>query len=54
VTPFGALAGGLIATTALGLRGTLLMAGVGVFVAFLPLLARPLRTVRAIPTASEP
>ena len=53
VTPFGALAGGLIATTALGLRGTLLMAGIGVFVAFVPLLAQPLRTVRTIPTVSE-
>jgi MFS family permease len=53
VTPIGALAGGLIATSALGLRGTLLMAGVGVLVAVVPLLARPLRTIRTIPTASE-
>jgi predicted MFS family arabinose efflux permease len=53
VTPFGALAGGLLATTAIGLRGTLLVAGIGVLVAFVPLLARPLRTVRSIPTADS-
>jgi MFS family permease len=50
VTPFGALAGGLIATSAFGLRGTLLLAGLGVLVAFVPLLNRSLRTVRTIPT----
>jgi MFS family permease len=53
VTPFGALAGGLIATTALGLRGTLLLAGIGVLLAFVPLLVRPLRTIRTIPTSTE-
>ena len=53
VTPFGALAGGLLATTAIGLRGTLLVAGIGVLVAFVPLLARPLRTVRSIPTVES-
>jgi MFS family permease len=53
VTPFGALAGGLLATTALGLRGTLLLAGVGVLAAVVPLLVRPLRTVRTIPTSAE-
>jgi predicted MFS family arabinose efflux permease len=51
VTPFGALAGGLLATTALGLRGTLLVAAIGVLVAFVPLLARPLRSVATIPTS---
>ena len=50
VTPFGALAGGLLATTALGLRGTLLIAAIGVLGAFVPLLARPLRTVMSIPS----
>jgi MFS family permease len=50
VTPFGALAGGLLATTALGLQGTLLLAGIGVLLASVPLLARPLRTVRSIPS----
>jgi MFS family permease len=50
VTPFGALAGGLLATTALGLRGTLLIAAIGVLGAFVPLLVRPLRTVTSIPS----
>lgn len=49
VTPFGALAGGLLASTALGLRGTLLVAAVGVLVAFVPLLVRPLRSAQSIP-----
>jgi MFS family permease len=53
VTPFGALAGGYVATTSLGLRGTLLLAGVGVFLAFIPLLARQLRSTRTIPSAAE-
>ena len=51
VTPFGALAGGLLASTGLGLRGTLIVAGLGVLVATVPLLARPLRTVRSIPAS---
>jgi MFS family permease len=51
VTPFGALAGGLLAATGLGLKGTLVVAGVGVLLAFLPLLVPALRTVREIPSA---
>ena len=49
VTPFGALAGGLLATTALGIVGALLLAGFGVLIASVPLLLRPLRTVQSIP-----
>ena len=55
VTPFGALAGGALATTAIGLRGTLFVAGVGVLAATLPLLVQPLRSIRAIPSGqAEP
>jgi hypothetical protein len=50
VTPFGALAGGLLATTALGIEGTLWLAAFGVLLAFVPLLAPSLRTVRRIPS----
>ena len=53
VTPFGALAGGILATSALGLRGTLAIAAVGVLVAFLPFMSRPLRTVRTIPSGTD-
>jgi MFS family permease len=53
VTPFGALAGGLLASTALGLRGTLLVAAVGVLIAFVPLLVRPLRSVQSIPIGEK-
>jgi MFS family permease len=52
VTPFGALAGGLLATTVLGLRGTLAIAAVGVLLAFLPFMSRGLRTVREIPSGA--
>ena len=50
VTPFGALAGGFLAATGLGLNGTLWLAGIGVLLATLPLLAPELRRVRAIPS----
>ena len=53
VTPFGAIAGGLLAGTALGLQGTLWLAGLGVLLATLPLFAPSLRRVRAIPAESE-
>jgi MFS family permease len=53
VTPFGALAGGILATSALGLRGTLAIAAVGVLVAFVPFMSRALRTVRAIPSGPD-
>jgi predicted MFS family arabinose efflux permease len=49
VTPFGALAGGWLATTALGIRGALLVAGVGVLAATLPFLLPSVRTLRRIP-----
>jgi MFS family permease len=54
ITPLSAVLGGYLATTALGLRGTLMIAAVGAFAAVLPLLVRPLRTLRrppAMPTA---
>jgi hypothetical protein len=53
VTPFGALAGGLLATTALGLRGTLAVAGAGVLFAFVPFLSEQLRSVRTIPSDAD-
>jgi hypothetical protein len=49
VTPFGALAGGLLAVTALGIEGTLVLAGIGVLTATVPLLVPALRSVRDIP-----
>jgi MFS family permease len=52
VTPFGALAGGLLASTGLGLVGTFWIAGFGVLAAFVPFLQRPLRTIRRIPEAA--
>jgi Na+/melibiose symporter-like transporter len=48
VTPFGALAGGLLAATVLGLQGTLLVAALGVLVATGPLLVPAIRTRRSI------
>jgi predicted MFS family arabinose efflux permease len=53
VTPFGALAGGLLAATALGLRGTIALAGVGVLAATLPLLVPGLRTIRRMPSGAS-
>jgi predicted MFS family arabinose efflux permease len=53
VTPVGALAGGLLASTDVGLRNTLLLAGLGVLFAAVPFLSRPLRSVRDVP-AYEP
>jgi len=50
VTPVGALVGGILAATGLGLTGTMVLAGVGVLAAVLPFLAPSLRTVRQIPT----
>jgi predicted MFS family arabinose efflux permease len=51
VTPFGALAGGLLATTALGIQGTLVLAGLGTLVATAPFLLPAIRDLRAIPPA---
>jgi predicted MFS family arabinose efflux permease len=53
VTPFGALTGGLLAATALGLRGTIALAGVGILAATLPLLAPGLRTIRRMPSGAS-
>ncbi|HEX5012681.1 MAG TPA: MFS transporter [Candidatus Limnocylindrales bacterium] len=52
VTPFGAVAGGLLAASGLGLDGTLALAGVGVLLAFVPLLTPAIRTVASIPSAA--
>ena len=52
VTPFGALAGGFLATTILGVRGTLAVSAVGVLFAFLPLLVRELRQTREMPASA--
>jgi len=49
VTPFGALAGGLLATTALGIEGTLFIAAVGAFVATGPFLLPAIRGLRRMP-----
>jgi Transmembrane secretion effector len=61
VTPFGALAGGFLAASGLGITGTLVVAGVGVLAATVPFLAPGLRSlvrmpvaVEAPPSASEP
>jgi MFS family permease len=50
VTPFGALAGGFLASSAIGIERTLVIAGIGVLAATVPLLAAPLRTVQVIPS----
>jgi MFS family permease len=49
ITPLSAVLGGYLATTAIGLRGTLVIAAVGAFLAVLPLLVGPLRTLRRAP-----
>ena len=54
VTPFGALAGGIIASSVLGLRGTLVLGAAGVLVATVPLLVRPMLGVREVPASSQP
>lgn len=51
VTPFGAVAGGLLAATTLGLQGTLVVAGLGVLAATAPLLLPAVRRLRRIPDA---
>ncbi|HEY2887392.1 MAG TPA: MFS transporter [Candidatus Limnocylindrales bacterium] len=48
VTPFGAVAGGLLAASAFGITATMWLAGAGVLVAFVPFLAPSLRTIRTI------
>ena len=53
ITPFSAVLGGYLATTVIGLKGTLVIAAVGAFIAVLPLLAGPLRTLRRAPAQPE-
>lgn len=53
VTPVGALAGGFLATTVVGLQGTLFVAAAGVALATLSFLEPALRSLRRIP-AAEP
>jgi predicted MFS family arabinose efflux permease len=49
VTPFGALAGGLLATTALGVQGTLVVAGLGTLIATVPFLLPAIRGLETMP-----
>jgi MFS family permease len=51
VTPLGALAGGLLATTGLGVRGTLAVAGAGTLLAAIPFLTAALRSLREVPSS---
>jgi hypothetical protein len=48
VTPVGALVGGLLAGSVIGLTGTMWLAGAGVLLGFVPFLAPSLRTIRSI------
>lgn len=52
VTPFGALFGGLLGS-AIGLRPTLLLAAVGVLLAFVWIAASPVRGLVTVPDAAE-
>ena len=52
VTPFGALVGGLLGS-AIGLRPTLLLAAVGVLLAFVWIAASPVRALVTVPDAAE-
>jgi hypothetical protein len=54
VTPFGALGGGLLATTALQIHGTLVLAGLGVLAATTMFLLPAIRGQREIPRSAEP
>lgn len=54
VTPVGALLGGWLAVSVIGLRGTLVIAALGAFAAVVPLLAAPLRTLRSVPRGPAP
>jgi hypothetical protein len=49
VTPLGAVTGGFLAATLLGIDGTLLLAGVGVLLATVPFLHPQIRSLRAMP-----
>lgn len=50
--PLGALLGGLLAEL-IGIRTALLIAGLGICVAFLPVFASPLRTMRNLPVLPD-
>jgi MFS family permease len=49
VTPVGALVGGFLGASLLGIRTTLLIAAIGVSLATLPVLVSPLRNLRTAP-----
>jgi predicted MFS family arabinose efflux permease len=49
VTPLGALAGGMLATTGLGIRGTFLVAGLGTLLATVPFLLPAIRNLHRMP-----
>ena len=49
VTPVGAIVGGLLASTALGIQGTLVLAGIGVLAATVPFLHPGLRSLARLP-----
>ncbi|RAG83096.1 MFS transporter [Streptacidiphilus pinicola] len=51
--PLGGLVGGLLGS-AIGVRGTLLVAGIGQLLAFLPVFFSPLRHMRELPRHVEP
>jgi MFS family permease len=51
--PLGALVGGLLTTTALGLKGTLIVGGIGTSLSFVPVLLSPVRSLREMPEAVE-
>jgi MFS family permease len=50
--PIGALAGGILGT-AIGFQATLWLSAAGAFLAFLPVLFSPVRSLRAIPAQAE-
>jgi hypothetical protein len=54
VTPVGAVVGGLLAATALGIQGTLVLAGAGVVAATVPFLYPALRSLDRMPSAIDP
>jgi MFS family permease len=51
--PLGALVGGLLTTTPLGLKGALIVGGIGTCISFLPVLLSPVRSLRELPEPVE-
>jgi hypothetical protein len=51
VTPIGAVVGGILASTALGIEGTLVLAAIGVLAATGPFLHAGLRTLQELPSS---